>query len=104
MDKVKKFKTIPLNSIVNIQISGAFMVRIQMLLDKYIQLYGKDKFLDFAKHMIDNKSEPRNEDEENLYTIISLLTELEKQADEQGLTEEKEISSESLSQQYPQSE
>ena len=104
MSESKKFKSVPFGNIVNLSVSGAYMVRIHMLLEHLIELYGKESFMEFAKNIIDNKQDPKNKFEESLYTVISLITEFEKKAEEQNQVEEKEIPIESLSQQYPQSE
>ena len=82
----KKFKVIPQDSLVDIQVSAVFMMRVQSLLNYLSRNYGQDKFLEFSKHIIDEKGEPRNEVEEHIVTLLGLINEFESKALDQQKT------------------
>jgi hypothetical protein len=84
----KKYKVIPNDAIVDMQVSGFFMMRIQALSRYLANSYGNEQFMEFAKHMIDDKGEPRNEIENHLYTLSGFISDFEVKADEQEKTKE----------------
>lgn len=84
----KTHKVIPNEAMVDMQLSGFFMMRIQALTQYLVKSYGQEQFMEFAKYMIDEKGEPRNELEQHLVTLSGLMSDFEIKADEQGKTKE----------------
>lgn len=84
----KKYTVIPQDSMVDIQVSAVYMMRVQSLMQYLARNYGNDPFLEFAKHMIEEEGEPRNEVEEHIVTLVSLINEFELKAKEQGKTKD----------------
>ena len=82
----KTYRLIPQDALVDMQLSAVFMMRVQSLLNYIARNYGQDKFIEFAKHAIEEQGEPRNELEEHIVTLISLLNEFESKALEQNKT------------------
>lgn len=75
------------DKIVNIQVSGAFYIRLQNLI---IYLSSKKDIKEFSAVMLElTKREAKDEYEFNLVTVLMLLNEIEVQAREQKLTEYK---------------
>jgi len=89
-----KFKVIPNDAVVDMKVSSAYMARVQNLVQYLVEQYGRDKFVEFAKKMIDQNGAPSTELEEHLITVSSFLTEFEMKAEELGLI--KELSKEDL--------
>jgi uncharacterized protein YjcR len=82
---MEEFKVIPKDVVVNLEISGEYMIRIQQLLEYFIKEYGNEKFVAFAKKVIDNQAAPENAIEQHIVTLSALLTQFEKIAQEQNL-------------------
>lgn len=84
----KKYTVIPQDALVDMQLSAVYMMRVQSLLQYLARNYGNDTFLEFAKHMIEEEGEPRNEVEEHIVTLVSLINEFELKAKEQDKTKD----------------
>jgi hypothetical protein len=86
----KLVKGIPLESIIKIEVSGHFYLRIQQML---IHMAAEKSKEDFLKILEKLKTDSQAESlyEYNLFTILSLIHEIEKQAETQGKLEEKEV-------------
>ncbi len=86
----KLVKGIPLESIIKIEVSGHFYLRIQQMLVQMAAEKSKEEFLEILEKLkTDKKADSFYE--YNLFTILSLIHEIEKQAETQGKIEDKEI-------------
>jgi hypothetical protein len=109
MDSKKKVQAIKPDAIMDIKVSGTFYQRVQAL---FFYLSNKKDPKEFLLHYayLMKGNEPKSEYEYHLNTVLSLLVEIEKTAKETNNLEERDMPeelsklSESLSQQYPQSE
>ena len=84
----KKYTVIPQDALVDMQLSAVYMMRVQSLLQYLARNYGNDTFHEFAKHMNEEEGEPRNEVEEHIVTLVSLINEFELKAKEQDKTKD----------------
>jgi len=87
-DKVK-VKGIKLESLVNIEISGAYAARVQ----SFLIYYGTFKTTDEVQKIIEElkTEEPKDEYSFHLLTLLMLIKEIEEKAEKQGLIEDLEI-------------
>jgi hypothetical protein len=90
-----KLKSLSYETSVNMEISGAFMTRIQQLLFYMINQIGQPVFLEAYQRLIKGET-PKNEVEEHLLTLLTMIVDFEKSAEDQGKIELKEIPSEHL--------
>jgi hypothetical protein len=86
----KLVKGIPLESIIKIEVSGHFYLRIQQML---VHMAAEKTKEEFVKTLEKLKSNEKTDSlyEYNLFTILSLIHEIEKQAEAQNKLEDKEI-------------
>ena len=101
-----KLKLITTDKLIKAEISTNFLERISGSFQYVLSIYGIENFQEFLLKYKDSKDSTfcKDELEHALYTLFTLVLYLETKAQEQGFVEEKELSNESLSQQYPQSE
>lgn len=91
MEKPTKFKTVRTDALIKVDIGAGFYERMKQLLMWY---HGENDSEKLIKALEELKSrEPKDEKEYHLVTIISLIAEIELKAAQQGLLEEKEITS-----------
>jgi tRNA nucleotidyltransferase/poly(A) polymerase len=86
----KLVKGIPLESIIKIEVSGHFYLRIQQMLVHMSAEKTKEEFVKILEKL---KSNEKTDSlyEYNLFTILSLIHEIEKQAEAQNKLEDKEV-------------
>ena len=86
----KLVKGIPLESIIKIEVSGHFYLRIQQMLVHMAAEKTKEEFVKILEKL---KSNEKTDSlyEYNLFTILSLIHEIEKQAEAQNKLEDKEV-------------
>lgn len=86
----KLVKGIPLESIIKIEVSGHFYLRIQQML---VHMAAEKTKEEFVKTLEKLKTNEKTDSlyEYNLFTILSLIHEIEKQAEAQNKLEDKEI-------------
>lgn len=86
----KLVKGIPLESIIKIEVSGHFYLRIQQML---VHMAAEKTKEEFVKTLEKLKANEKTDSlyEYNLFTILSLIHEIEKQAEAQNKLEDKEI-------------
>jgi hypothetical protein len=91
-DQPQKFKVpfVPMDALFNIEVSGFFLRRCQILLMTYGETLGADKFkelLDKAK----SENPADSQSEETVFILIALIASMEKAAKGAGKIEEKEV-------------
>jgi hypothetical protein len=86
------FKYMPPKTEVNVTIPYGLMMNMHALINYLIELYGKDKFLIFAKKHIDEKVPPSNELEIYITALSAFCMVYEQSAEEQGLTKKIKMS------------
>lgn len=82
MEENIKYESIPYDALIDIQISGSFYKQLIDLLTALGNSIPLDEFKDILKKFKDDES-PKNTFELNIYSLISLIYELETKAKEQ---------------------
>ncbi len=85
----KKVETIPFETVVDIQISGAFYARIQNLLMHLSMQHPQEDFVKALERL--KNAEPTNEFEYHLLTLLTLSQEIEAKAKLQNKLEMRDI-------------
>jgi|688.fasta_scaffold385037_2 hypothetical protein len=91
MAKKMQVKSIPYENIINIQISGAYYMRIQNLLFSLMGNFKEEDLKDFFTRLQNNNNEFKDSNEYNLATILILINEIELQAKEQNKITDQEV-------------
>ena len=86
----KKIDTIPLESIIKIEVSGHFYARIQQMILGMANEKPQEEFLKVLKKLESNTG-AESLYEYNLHTLMSLAFEIESQAKAQNIFTEEEI-------------
>jgi hypothetical protein len=90
MENPKKIEIIPDDVIMDIKVSGTFYKRTQALFIYLSEKKDPKEFLLYYANIMKG-GEPKTEYDFHIYTVLSLLLEMEKVAKEKGLTQEKEM-------------
>jgi len=96
MEEPKKFKipNIKQDTLINIEVSGAFLKRCQVLLISVSDALGPEKVAEAFKKFRDTKEEPSDLLEAALFTLTAIVGEVEKKAIEQNKFETIEVTAE----------
>jgi outer membrane PBP1 activator LpoA protein len=94
-NKPVKYKAIPFDALIKIEVSGTFAGRLHGLLIHYMQQKPLAEVQKILEHLKNN--EPEDEFSNHLLTIIILIQEIEKQAVAQDLIKDMELDPNSIS-------
>lgn len=99
MEEPKKFKipNIKPDTLITIEVSGAFLKRCQVLLISVSNALGPEKVTEAFKKFRDTKEEPSDLLEATLFTMTAIVGEVEKKAIEQKKVETVEMTAEEAS-------
>ncbi len=94
--KIYKLPSVPHDAIITIETSGAFLKRCQSLLIFMGEQIGKDKLKDLLEKFKDPTKGPADPNEEIIFILIALVSEIEKKAIEQDKVKEVEVTPEMM--------
>lgn len=99
MEEPKKFKipNIKHDALIDIQVSGAFLKRCQVLLISVSNALGPEKVTEAFKKFKDTQQEPADLLEAALFTLTAIVGEVEKKAIEQKKVDTVEVTAEEAS-------
>jgi hypothetical protein len=94
-EQSEKYKVpiISMDTLFNIEVSGYFLRRCQILLMTYGESIGNDEFIKILEKMKTNQAS-NTQQEETIFILVGLVDAMEKTAKKEGKAEEKELSSE----------
>lgn len=91
-EQPQKFKVpfVPMEALFNIEVSGFFLRRCQILLMTYGETLGAEKFKELLDK-VKNEKPADSQSEETIFILIALITSMERAAKEVGKIEETEV-------------
>ena len=90
MSETVKFPNVPLDALINIEVSGVYLKRCQTALVAFSEKLGVEAVRAIFEKMKDQK-EPESVDEAIMYVLLPLIDSIEKSAEKQGKVEYKEL-------------
>ena len=93
-NETPKFKmpVVPIDALFNIEVSGFFLKRVQVLLMTYGETMGNEEFGKMLDRLKSGENSAETQSEETIWILVALIDAMEKSAKKAGLSEEKEIS------------
>jgi hypothetical protein len=89
MNKKLKFKGIPFDSIIKIEVSGGFTARLQELAVYHLSQKTPEEVNEIIEKI--KTKEPENEYEYHLLTLLVLIHEIESESKKQGILKDMEV-------------
>lgn len=88
-EPTQKIEVIPYDSIIKVEVSGAYYARFHQLFISYISQKSPEEFAKILAELKDR--EPATEYEHNVVTLLSFIKEIELKAKEQSQTKMEEM-------------